>query len=467
MGPKSYHAIEVRQQPNSPPMYLIAVRAADLLEWCDVPRTKEDYMAGYQRVLTPARTEDITEYLNESDNNILPGAVIVAADMEYVSVTGSGANIYVEVREDTRDPRTKLEELFGAFTTRLSDEELRSAKVSVLYSGEKEANAEDESEYPVSYIAALAQELNQALQDWSAVDESRQKAIEDFIIGVSKPGLIIDGQHRVIGAKNVSKHDVMLPCVILPGLKHEEQVFQFYVLNSKAKPLKPTELRRIISTSLTNNEIAGLYDRFRTAKVDAWEARWTYEMNTSPKSVFKELVDFGFGLQGTVIPENVADQLIRAFVKMPKNRYSALLNSIEPRWSVPTERLEIFFDFWKAVSEIYVDIWAAAVKAAKQGEQSQLFMKVSLLTLQRFLLDRFVTALPYRAATAPPPFQDANATKEMVESTLKNLPSAFFAKEWKEKQMDTSAGRELLYEEMGKVWDNAGRNMGYMRLFKG
>jgi hypothetical protein len=55
----------------------------------------------------------------------------------------------------------------------------------------------------------------------------------------------------------------------------------------------------------------------------------------------------------------------------------------------------------------------------------------------------------------------------MVRSTLKNLPPTFFSKEWKQKQMDTSEGRELLYEEMGKVWENAGRNMGNMRLFKG
>jgi hypothetical protein len=463
MATKQYRAIEVQQQPGAPKMYLIAAAASELLAWCDVPRTKEDYMAGYQRLLAPARTESITEYLNESQKNILPGAVIVAADPEYVTVVHNAHETLIEVKDDNRDNQAKLQELFGAFTTRLSVKELKSAKVKTL----SEEPDHDESEYPTSYIAALAQELNQALQDWSTLDSNRKKAIEEFIQGVSKPGLIIDGQHRVIGANDVTTHNVVLPVVVVPGLSHEEQVFQFYILNSKAKPLKPTELRRIISTSLTNEEIGFLYKRFRVAGVDAEEARWTYEMNTSPKSVFRDLIDFGFSKKGAIIPENVADQLIRAFVKMPKGRYSALLNTIEPRWNVAAERLSIFFDFWRAVSEVYADLWDGAVKAAKQGKQRQLFMKVSLLTLQRFLLDRFVTALPYRSNSAPPPFKNAKATKQMVRSTLKNLPPTFFSKEWKQKQMDTSEGRELLYEEMGKVWENAGRNMGNMRLFKG
>ncbi len=40
--------------------------------------------------------------------------------------------------------------------------------------------------------------------------------------------------------------------VLLPGLDFAEQVFQFYVLNNKGRPLKATELRRIVSTLLTS-----------------------------------------------------------------------------------------------------------------------------------------------------------------------------------------------------------------------
>ena len=69
---------------------MICAAARELLEWCDVPRTKEHYMAGYQRVLTDRRVEEIGKYLRLSDDNTVPGAIIVAADAEYVSVHKDG-----------------------------------------------------------------------------------------------------------------------------------------------------------------------------------------------------------------------------------------------------------------------------------------------------------------------------------------------------------------------------------------
>src|SRR5262249_3100042 len=108
----------------------------------------------------------------------------------------------------------------------------------------EESVDEEEDEgaiFPSSYLASLAKELSAAITDWDTVAPARQEAIKSYIEGVSKPGLIIDGQHRVFGAKNVSEHDVRLPVILLPGLAYSEQVFQFYVLNSKARPLKPTE----------------------------------------------------------------------------------------------------------------------------------------------------------------------------------------------------------------------------------
>lgn len=51
----------------------------------------------------------------------------------------------------------------------------------------------------------------------------------------------------------------------------------------------------------------------------------------------------------------------------------------------------------------------------------------------------------------------------MVESTLTNLPAAFFETKWKKKQIDTSEGRKELEKFMEIVWSNQGkfhRNLG-------
>jgi hypothetical protein len=504
-----YRGLSVIQQPGAPTFYMTAVSAVELLEWCDVPRAKGDYMAGYQRILDPKRTGDLANYLRLSPKNIVPGAVIVAVDAEYIDVDDEGAGFSsITVRPDDRDFRTKLEELWGSFTTRLTDEELGSAGIEFSVAGddstpdpdstsvdldgavgnseleddgdavvtfeddgpeepEDDADADSDATYPASYLAALALELTAAVEDWDSVPADRRKAIEAYIDGASKPGLIIDGQHRVFGAKDVSEHDVVLPVVLLPGLAFSEQVFQFYVLNSKAKPLRPTELRRIVSTSLTNAEILELYQRFKAAGIEAEEARWTLEISRQPDSPFRSRIDFGYGESGAEIPENVADQVVRAFMKMPRSRYRQLTDPLGPLWLDIDNRLQIFLSFWNAIKSEYSETWAKAETMADKGEKHQLFYKVSLLTLQSFLLDHFVTALPYRNPNDDPPLQSKEELKRMVNSTLTNLPGEFFEREWKVKQIDTSEGRKVLYGAMEFVWNNQGKLHGNMHLFRG
>jgi hypothetical protein len=503
-----YRALRLIQQPGAPACYMTSAPAAELLEWCDVPRAKGDYMAGYQRSLDERRTGDLANYLRLDPNNIIPGAVVVAVDSDYLRVEAIGDGLYsLSIAEDTRDFDTKLAELWGAFTTRLSDDELASAEipftvhspgdtvgasdgsdrepdpvsdpleepgfVETLESVEEEATEadleaeEDEVGFPTSYLASLAKELSAAVTDWNNLTSERQDAIRSYIEGVSKPGLIIDGQHRVFGAKDISEHDTQLPVVLLPGLPFAEQVFQFYVLNSKARPLRPTELRRIVSTSLTNAEIEDLYHRFKAAGIEAEEARWTLLLNTHPSSPFQGRIDFGFGEAGAIIPENVADQVVRGFMKMPRSRYRQLIDPLGEQWDDPESRLEMFFWFWNAIKRVYADTWADAEAKADQGEKAQLFFKVSLLTLQQFVLDRFVTALPYRSRTDDPPLKTEQQVTSMVESTLTNLPAEFFEREWKMKQIDTSEGRRQLYAYMETVWNNQGKLHGNMALFRG
>lgn len=488
MAEFTYRAIQVLQQPGAPAFYMTAAPASEVLEWSDVPRAKGQFMAGYQRPLNDKRVEDLADYIRRSAANVVPGAVIVAIDEDYVTVVEDEPGFFtLHIRGDERDFATQLQELFGAFSTRLSEEELSSAEVlvskpegagggeelsaesavEVQEEEEKESEEEEESEYPISYLAQVAKELQAALVDWDALPKERQDAIRDYIGSVAKPGLIIDGQHRVFGAKNVSEHDVNLPLVILPGLEFAEQVFQFYVLNSKATALKPTELRRIVSTSLTNEEIERLYERFRAAGIEANEARWTLTMNQAPSSPFHGLIDFGFGNQGAVIPENVADQVVRGFMKMPRAKYRQLTDPLGEQWTNPDRRLEVFFWFWGAVKDYYKDLWEEAEASASEGVKDQLFMKAALLTLQSFLLKRFVTALPYRGAGEPPPLSSRDELARMVASTLTNLPAEFFQREWKMKQIDTAEGRKELEGTMDTVWDAQGKVHGNLKLFSG
>lgn len=464
MPSRTYKGIAVVQQDGSPTFYLASAPAKELLEWCDVPRAKGDYMAGYQRVLDLKRSNAVTTYMALSPANVIPGAIIIAVDQDYITVASKDGVSEVTIRDDVRTFDDKLQEHFGALSSRLSNEELNSAGIEFSAEDWEEDDDEPEGEHPSSYVAALCKELNTALTDWAALPEERQRAITEYIEGASKPGLIIDGQHRVFGAAALGK-DALLPVVLLPGLAHAEQVFQFYVLNSKAKPLTASELRRIVSTSLTNQDIEELYKRFKQAGVNADEARWTLEMDTRPDSPFRSRIDFGYGKQGALIKENVADQIVRAFMMMPR-KYRPLTVPLGDQWIDVETRLSIFFWFWKAIKQQYAEAWAQAEADAEKGRLNQLFYKVALLTLQRFVLDHFLTGLSYRPGQ-PPPFSTEEEVGKMVAFTLQTLPADFFAKEWKTKQIDTKPGREELYKTMETVWNSQGKIHGNMKLFKG
>lgn len=66
---------------------------------------------------------------------------------------------------------------------------------------------------PDSYLSSLVAEL----KIFDKLPIKRQKEISDYIKSISKPGLILDGQHRVYGAKNANS-EINLPIVILPGM---------------------------------------------------------------------------------------------------------------------------------------------------------------------------------------------------------------------------------------------------------
>jgi hypothetical protein len=458
-----YSAIRVQQKPDASPFFLLAATAADLLEWADVPRKKAAYLAGYQRDLGD-RHQEITKFLQMAPPNVIPGAVIVAVRPGTTTYKNLGNNVW-QVTIATPPVAAAgdlLKSTYASFLGRLTvaeRERVDTGTYDPVVPTEGDDTEDDAP--PPSYLATLAVELRQAIDDWNSLSPERQQAVRDYVEGMAKPGLIIDGQHRVFGAKNVTAYDVVLPVILMPDLPAAEQVFHFYVLNNKAVPLKPTRLRNTVSTSLSDREIGELYERLQQAGVNADEARWTYKANTAPSSPFRNLVDFGLGETSAFLPENVMFQVIKAFVR-PNRKYRML--STGPHWSSDDAKLELFFAMWSAIAECYPVAWKAGV----DNRGGQLFMKVTMLILQRFLFDDFVRDLPKRRQTEADwhPFASAEFLKESVKGSLYHLPENFFTKKWSETGLDTSERREFLYGQMEQAVQKFGAKIGTLPLFK-
>lgn len=455
----TYQAIAIEQQPGAPMMYVLGVAADELLEWSDVPSAKADYMAGYQRAYNQERASSITDFLKLSPQNIIPGATIVTVNAENIEVHTddagvSSVSIWVSEKADFTEA---VQSLYNSFKARLSDSEIDS--ISDIR--DEDDDSEDEVGIPESYLASLTAELKQALDDFESLTPERQSAISNYVDSVSKPGLIIDGQHRVFGAKDVAQNSVTLPVVLLPGLDFAEQVFHFYVLNNKAKPLTPTELRRTISTSLTNKEIDLLWQRFEDAKVDPEATRWTHKLQTDPQSPFKGLIDFGLDGDG-FLKENIAYQLVSKFVNMPK-KYALLYKGIESFEQRDDGRLSYFYSFWNAVRDRYSEVWEAS---AERGG-GQIFMKASLIVLQGYLLDQLVQYTVMRQVEGGgSPLGDLADLEKTVRGLLSFLPPDFFAEEWQVKQIDTTDGHRFLRSQIEMAVQGQGANFRKQLLFK-
>ena len=472
-----YPAIRVEQKQGADPLYLMSASASDILEWAHVPRKRSEFQADYQRELDD-RHKKIAEFLELDAKNIIPSAVIIAIPDEFVSAAELSSGTFLL---DITVPGAKSEEevllaTLTGFRSRLSQEELSSvasladAILSDTYDYESEEaeeapdTQEDEGMVPESYLTVLTAELEVAATDRERLPGERWKAIQSYLGTLLKPALILDGQHRVYGANEVESEDVLLPIVLLPGLTEEEQVFHFYVLNNKAKPLKPTQLRSIISTSLTNGEIETLESRLAQAGVKSEEAGWTHKINTDPRSPFLGLIDFGLD-SAAPIPEAVMHTVAKAFLK-PSRKYQMLFGG--EQWLKDDDyRLQCFFELWRTVKQAYPGAWSAAIKAKKQDTERQIFYKANLRVLQELLMDHMLRSMPKRKMDKlESPLEDLEELQEEGSAGLYFLPEDFFLKEWTAKGLEHQEGRRLLRSTMEAAINNQGKNIGNLGLFK-
>lgn len=469
----TYRSIEVVQRPGAKPFYLVNAVASEILQWASVPRKKQEFQVGYQRQLDD-RHEKIKDYFDRDEGNVIPSAVLIAAndDIEIRDVVATGPDgapvvvegvkdVVLRVREDLSDEEL-LQLAYDSLRSRLNADEkafLDAPERSFEAVGDDEDTDEDSPAPPDSYVAIIAKEFKQEIEVPGSLPPGRREVLLDYAKTLRAPGMILDGQHRVYGAKLVNKYDVRVPVVLMTGTELAEQAFHFYIVNNKAKPLTPTELRGTISTSLTAKEIDDLYERFKQAGVSADTARWTHLLNTEADSPFVGLIDFGFG--SGFLKENAMFQVVSKFMR-PKRGHKSIFDGVDA-WGEDSYRLELFYAFWSKIKERYPAAWDEAIK----DQRGQLLFKATMLVLQGYVFDQFASEMPKRIRKGDPsPVSSVEEFESSVADELHFLPEEFFTKKWSRTDIDTSDGRAMLQEQITKAVQNGGKNIGNMQLFK-
>jgi DGQHR domain-containing protein len=249
-----------------------------------------------------------------------------------------------------------------------------------------------------------------------------------------KPGLIIDGQHRAIGAE---KHggNIHLNVVAFLGGDDAERAFQFVVINNSATKVSKDHIRAlnlVYEQDVLNDRLvssAGLSLGMQDAKYEDFQ----YVDSNAP---FKGLLEWPTNANGFIATNAIESAL-------GETRDRAALLGIED-----LER-DFFIAIWVTIKKTFADAWH---EDGKDGRRSHLLKKVAIWALTVYLLASLEAA--QRMSEASLDFGDDEELERYVGRALKRIPIDFWITEWRATELDTKSGRQLVLEALGTIDSN-------------
>lgn len=493
-----YDAQRFRPRPGAQQELLLFVApASEIRTWAGIPRKTFDYQHGFQRTLNPGRVGEVSQFFTHDTRNVSPTSVVVGlSDVVQVETAGhvqespgAAGTERVRVRITLPDYaaldtpalaelalaelRTRLPEpvvaeveanvdLAFAEAARLAEEDVVDELVGETdgedagdgggtdedSGSELDAGGEERSYLSDFYAQLLG--FSRGVQPWPDGDQLRE-----VLYSLLRPAIIVDGQHRVFGGAHADGDMLFAVCAML-NASWAESVYQFVVINQKAKPIKPAFLSSIVATSLNDEEIASVYDRLRTSRVNVALAETMNLVNTADASPFKGLIDFEVEASPGFLQFPGMSRLVRDFQAMPRT-HAVLLpggdwEGVEGGW------MDHFFAFWRGVRTYFEGQDARLWQKPGLDNSNNLLKIVTLQEVQRLMLDLWAGSRLLRLGML-------ERTEEHAGNFWLDFPSTFFTDEWRLKGLQTSVGRRMLRDYMLDTRMNNGRrNWGHRRL---
>ena len=254
-----------------------------------------------------------------------------------------------------------------------------------------------------------------------------------------RPGLVIDGQHRMYGVKT---HDPDLPLnvVALINPEDEEIAFQFLVINGKASKV-PTDHVKLLALRYAEEDLA---DRLKTARMVLGRHTFVGVVDNSSESPFYKSVEWP-----TEPTDADADRMNLVRPASIEQAVAAIQKKNLPDLANDDSLIEFFFTLWRAVGDRWPDLWTPS---------SKLLQKVGLVTLTTFVIEDLVPL----ADRGDIDLSDPEATRKEIEDNILNyLDPEFWKREWAAKSLDTSAGRQLVVEALTTMRRNVRRRANW------
>jgi hypothetical protein len=309
------------------------------------------------------------------------------------------------------------------------------------------------------FLSRLQKEVLVGLPD-SAVRDIYREVTDEL-----KPGILIDGQHRIMGTKNIA--NVPFLVTALPTAQWPELAFQFLVTNRTARRVPESLLIAIVGQSLSKEQRAAIEERLREANIRVGLIEAVMKVHEDEQSPFYGLLAFGIknepgfidaaAMQGKVIQlwyerkspvRELFDHLCEGKSASDRTEY----------WKSEEVWFDMFITFWSAVRERYEGtavFSSELVDKNKKAPASRLMTATVLKIFQGTVLEFLLQHLRQKQATegivVADSIPDAKSFSKLVLRTLERLTPEFFT-DWQLTGFDGSKGaRDDLSDAIRKV----------------
>lgn len=206
----------------------------------------------------------------------------------------SGDQLVLEYQRPFDDQASDVEKLgacagvvLGRMLSRLGADELEILNDPELWT---------EENIGYNYVLESLCQIKMASQDPQGFVDDNDLAEADLIQlnesleALCKPALIVDGQHRLYGAAYSQNDNIWLPVVAIPNCPWMEQIYQFVVINEKAKKVDSPLLTDIFGSSLTPTEQSEIRSQLSIANANIDPRIAAVIAGRDPQSPFFDMV---------------------------------------------------------------------------------------------------------------------------------------------------------------------------------
>ena len=278
---------------------------------------------------------------------------------------------------------------------------------------------------PTSVIVTLDIDAGQITQPTAPSTVGRVRiAWQD---GDQKPGLVIDGQHRLYGIADFNA-ETTVNIVGIIGADDMEKAFQFLVINNKASKVSMDHIRALALTY----EVEALRERLTTARLTLDpNVGFVGIVNDGEDSPFRGMIAWPLTpeAQRIVTPSSVEASI--AYIQQKKVR----------DFESDDVLIEFFYTIWRQIRTRWVELWEP---------RSRLLSKVGIICMTQYMTD----ALTAQYDLGRLDISDPDAVGELVAEILETQERSFWRVPWTSTSYDTKAGRALIVQSLTQIARN-------------